>query len=106
MARGVHEPEEAPPADAEHVDRSEPERRAHALDVGNQLILRALLDRNPLRTPVAAVVVEDQPEIELGGQRRQGPREPRRIGARTAVQADARPAFADRLAEDRGAVDA
>ena len=106
MARGVHQPEEAAPADAEHVDRTEPERLTDALDVGDQLILRALLDRHPFRAAVAAMIVEDQPEVELGRQRRESAREPGRVGARTAVQAHARLPLADRLTEDRRAVDA
>src|SRR5262249_45449483 len=60
MARGVHESEKTAPADAEHVDRTEPERQPHALDVRDELVLRALLDRLPDRAAVAAVIVEDQ----------------------------------------------
>jgi len=85
IPRPVHQAEESPPADPEHVDRSELEPLSYALDIGDQLILRALLDRHPLRAPVAAVVVENHLEMELGGQRPQSPREPRRVGARTTV---------------------
>ena len=71
IARGVHQPEKATPADAEHVDPSETERLAHTLDVSDELILRALLDGHPLGTTVAAMVVDDQAKPERG--RRAGP---------------------------------
>ena len=50
MARGVHEAEEAAPADPQDVDAPEAQRLPHALDVGDELILGALLDRRPTRS--------------------------------------------------------
>jgi hypothetical protein len=85
MARGVHEAEKAAPADSQDVDAPETQALPHALGVGDELILRALLDRDPLGAAVAAMVVEDQPEPERLGQRRQGAAQPGGIGAGSAV---------------------
>ena len=67
------------------MDAAETERLPHAFDVGDELILGALLDRHPLRAAVAAVIVEHESHAEGLGQRRQAPAQPRGVGARAAV---------------------
>jgi hypothetical protein len=89
MARGVHETEEAAPADAEHVDLAEPLRAPYAFRVRHQLVLRALLDRCPLRASVAPVVPEDHAEAERARQRPERADEAPRVRAGAAVEDEA-----------------
>jgi len=102
---GVHEPEEPAPADPEDVDAAEPEREPHALHVTHQLVLRALLDRHPLRAPVAAVVPEDQPEPERGGEGPERADEAARVCAGPAVEDEARGPVPHDLGVERRPVD-
>src|SRR5262249_28746273 len=97
VARGVHEAEEAAPADPEDVDGAEAEGLPHALDVVDELVLGAPLDGIPARAAVAAMIVEHEAEAERARQRGRRPREPGRVGARSAVEAETRRAVADDL---------
>ena len=89
MAGGVHEAEKPAPADAEHVDRAEPQRQPHALRVRHQLVLRALLDRDPFRAPVPAVVPEDHAQTERVSQRTERADKRARVRTGTAVEDEA-----------------
>src|SRR5262245_19549157 len=72
----VHQAEEAAPADPENIDPLEAERSPHALDVVDELVLRALLDWLPRRASVPAVIVEDEVGPERRGQRSEDLDEP------------------------------
>src|SRR5262249_52317949 len=85
-----HEADVPAPADPDHVDRAEPEDLPHALHVLDQLVLRALLDGHPLGAPVAPVIPEDQTAAEAASQGAERADVPARVGARPAVEDEAR----------------
>jgi hypothetical protein len=105
MTGGVHQPEEPTPADAEHVDRAKAERQSHALHILHQLVLRALLDGDPLRTPVTPVIPEDEAESKRVGERPERADKPGRVRARAAVEDEARRPVPHDLGVEGGSVD-
>src|SRR5439155_9607188 len=77
----------------------------HALDVGDELMLRELLHRLPPRAPMAAMIIENEAETERLGKGRERAHEPGRVGTGTAVAAKRGRPFPDGLGVEPSSLD-